>query len=619
VQSRAVAALGRIGGDAIDTLERVLRTPASADARRNAVWALTRIDGTKARESVRTAIADSDAGVRHAAIHASGLWRDRDAVSRLIDALKSGPPPIQRAAAEALGRIGDPRAVPHLLALAASPLDRVLEHSVTYALIEINNPTSITAALPQATAVRSRRAALIALDQMDASTLAPADVMSLLDSTDPVLKDTAWWITSHHADWGKPLAAYFESHLTAGGVTTTAREELQQRLVQFGDNPAIQELLAASVAGAKSTREQISALHAMAAVARTRVKVLPAPWIAPLMTALSSHDKAVLAEAIGIVRVLPAPKDSADVRPALVRVARNSTLPDDIRIDALGAVREGLPVVEPDVFELLRRSLRADRPAAIKSAAAAVVEKATFDSAQLIALATSLQSAGPLELPRLLHAFRNGGDERTGLAMIDALTRSGSRSSVRADTLRPVLAKYPEPVQKRGEALLVSVSADAAAQVRRLESLLTAVAGGDVNRGQAVFNGPKGACYSCHAIGYMGGRIGPDLTRIGQVRSERDLLEAIIFPSASFARGYEPVVIKTRSGDVRGGVLRNNDLPDEVVLATDRDETRIPRRDIVDMQPGTVSLMPQGFGDQLTRDELADLLAFLKATRSGAD
>ena len=65
-------------------------------------------------------------------------------------------------------------------------------------------------------------------------------------------------------------------------------------------------------------------------------------------------------------------------------------------------------------------------------------------------------------------------------------------------------------------------------------------------------------------------------------------------------------------------MLRNNDLPDEIVLATERDEIRIPRRDIVDMQPGTVSLMPSGLTDQLSRQELADLLAFLKATRSGA-
>jgi putative heme-binding domain-containing protein len=113
----------------------------------------------------------------------------------------------------------------------------------------------------------------------------------------------------------------------------------------------------------------------------------------------------------------------------------------------------------------------------------------------------------------------------------------------------------------------------------------------------------------------MGGTIGPDLTRIGQVRSERDLLEAIVFPSASFARGYEPIVVRTRSGAVHMGVLRNNELGDDVVVATDRDEIRVPRGEIVDMQPGTVSLMPPGFDALLTRQELADLLAFLKATR----
>ena len=114
------------------------------------------------------------------------------------------------------------------------------------------------------------------------------------------------------------------------------------------------------------------------------------------------------------------------------------------------------------------------------------------------------------------------------------------------------------------------------------------------------------------------GRIGPDLTRIGEVRTPRDLLEAIVYPSASFARGYEPVVIKTRSGELRTGVLRNNELPDEVVIANEREEFRIPRREIVEMQPGSVSLMPPGLADQLTTQALADLLAFLKATRRGA-
>jgi putative heme-binding domain-containing protein len=62
-------------------------------------------------------------------------------------------------------------------------------------------------------------------------------------------------------------------------------------------------------------------------------------------------------------------------------------------------------------------------------------------------------------------------------------------------------------------------------------------------------------------------------------------------------------------------VLRS-DLRDEVVLATaPGEEVRLPRQDIQDMQPATVSLMPPGLADQLSREELADLIAFLKASR----
>jgi putative heme-binding domain-containing protein len=141
------------------------------------------------------------------------------------------------------------------------------------------------------------------------------------------------------------------------------------------------------------------------------------------------------------------------------------------------------------------------------------------------------------------------------------------------------------------------------------------VKGGDATRGQVVFNGSKAACNSCHAIGYIGGTLGPDLTKIGQVRSERDLLEAVVFPSVSFARGYESAFVQTKSGVLHTGVLRA-DGPDEVVLSTVAGvDARIPRGDIADMQPGTVSLMPPGFGDVLTRTELADLLAFLREAK----
>jgi putative heme-binding domain-containing protein len=523
---------------------------------------------------------------------------------------------VQRAAAEALGRVGEARAVPDLLALAAAPLDRVLEHSITYALIEINDRASTATGLQAATS-RSRRTALIALDQMDDGALDPGSVVSLLDSTDPVLKETAWWIVAHRPAWGDALARFFEEHLTAAGVSPVDRDDLQQRLAQFGEHPAIQQLLASALEGGTSRAERLTALRTMAVVAQTRVKVLPSGWVGPLVRALESGDLEVATNVLSVVRAATAPKDSSSVlQAALRRVASDRARTIEIRLDALAALADGF-IVDADVFDLLRAGLEPSQPASIRSAAARAVEKARLEGAQLMMLAASLQTAGPLELPRLLRAFGRGGDEQAGLAMIAAVRQSKGRSSLRAEILRPLLLKYPASVQLEGEKLLASISLDSAAEIRRLEELMPAVQGGDPGRGQVVFNSPKAACSSCHAIGYMGGRIGPDLTRIGQVRSERDLLEAIVFPSAGFARGYEPVVIQMRSGEVRAGLLRS-DLADEVVLASgERDEIRIPRRDIVEVQPGTVSLMPQGLDEQLTRQELADLLAFLKTPSPG--
>jgi putative heme-binding domain-containing protein len=99
------------------------------------------------------------------------------------------------------------------------------------------------------------------------------------------------------------------------------------------------------------------------------------------------------------------------------------------------------------------------------------------------------------------------------------------------------------------------------------------------------------------------------------VRGDRDLIEAIVFPSASFARGYEPVTVRTRSGVVHSGVLRS-DAPEEIVVSTGvGTDTRIRRADIAELEPTTVSPMPQGYDELLTRQELADLVAFLRAAR----
>ncbi len=187
------------------------------------------------------------------------------------------------------------------------------------------------------------------------------------------------------------------------------------------------------------------------------------------------------------------------------------------------------------------------------------------------------------------------------------------RSGLRPEAIKPRLAKYSAAVQKDAEKLYAVLDVDQAKRFAKLDEMLPRLKDGDVRRGQAVFNNPKLACASCHSIGYVGGKIGPDLTRIGKIRSERDLLEAIVFPSASFVRSYEPVLIYTTKGKAFNGLVRK-DTPDEVVLTLNAtDEVRIPRDEIDRMVPGKESIMPSGLDQQLTLGELADLVVFLKA------
>ena len=95
-------------------------------------------------------------------------------------------------------------------------------------------------------------------------------------------------------------------------------------------------------------------------------------------------------------------------------------------------------------------------------------------------------------------------------------------------------------------------------------------------RGREVFFGTRATCSTCHTIRSEGGHVGPDLSRIGATRNGRDLLEAILFPSASFARGYEPFVIATDDGRVHTGII-NRETSDAIVLVTpDRSELDPP-------------------------------------------
>ena len=186
---------------------------------------------------------------------------------------------------------------------------------------------------------------------------------------------------------------------------------------------------------------------------------------------------------------------------------------------------------------------------------------------------------------------------------------------MRSEALEEWLKKKSAALRGEGAGLVEKLQGDRREQKKHLAALSESLPEGDIRRGQVVFNSPKTACSACHAIGYLGGRIGPDLTRIGQVRSGLDLLEALVYPSLSIVRSYEPVEVITKTGKIQGGILREESGGKITVITGPTTSATLSRTDIIELRPGKTSIMPAGLDKQISRQELADLLAFLKATK----
>jgi putative heme-binding domain-containing protein len=110
-------------------------------------------------------------------------------------------------------------------------------------------------------------------------------------------------------------------------------------------------------------------------------------------------------------------------------------------------------------------------------------------------------------------------------------------------------------VQELAHPLLKRLDSDTDKQAARLAELTPLLHGGDAARGRTLFFSKKMLCTTCHTVQGQGGRVGPELSHIAVTRTGRELLEAVVFPSASFARGYEPYVVATLDGRTFTGII----------------------------------------------------------------
>lgn len=135
---------------------------------------------------------------------------------------------------------------------------------------------------------------------------------------------------------------------------------------------------------------------------------------------------------------------------------------------------------------------------------------------------------------------------------------------------------------------------------------------GNVENGERVF---AAQCASCHRVAGRGGRLGPDLTRIGASRSHAALIREIRTPSEWIAPIYETVTLVTKDGQRIRGAKKNEDVFFIQIMDLRERIQGYLKSDLGQVIYEKDSLMPAFAPNRLNDSDLSDLVGYLDTLR----
>jgi cytochrome c oxidase cbb3-type subunit 3 len=164
------------------------------------------------------------------------------------------------------------------------------------------------------------------------------------------------------------------------------------------------------------------------------------------------------------------------------------------------------------------------------------------------------------------------------------------------------------------------------AYLRSLSPPKQPVASGDSAKGRKIFE--TAGCSRCHMVNGSGGRLGPDLSRVGAARSAAYMVESIREPDKQLSTllldpnnhysvplSYGTVTVVTSDGEKVQGVALNEDTYTIQMMTEEQSLRFFQKKDVRDVTHEHKSLMPAYSEDALSPAQLQDLVAYLETLR----
>jgi putative heme-binding domain-containing protein len=134
---------------------------------------------------------------------------------------------------------------------------------------------------------------------------------------------------------------------------------------------------------------------------------------------------------------------------------------------------------------------------------------------------------------------------------------------------------------------------------------------GDPARGEAIYFSQSMSCVQCHAIGGIGGQLGPDMSTIGASAPLDYIIESVQNPAAKVKEGYHAVNFRLKDGSSMMGIPYNETEREIKIRLPGLDQTVV--KDTIIGRDTMGSLMPPGLLEVLPLEDQVNMYAFLSA------
>ncbi len=285
-----------------------------------------------------------------------------------------------------------------------------------------------------------------------------------------------------------------------------------------------------------------------------------------------------------------------------VRTALNKQSTPEIRVVAINFL--ALDQAKNHI-ELLKRLISPTEPTAVQLAALNTLASISGTTVSEFAVA-QWSSLTPDVRNAAINTFM--GNEARVTLLLDAIeSKIIDPSSIGWPRSVGLMAQGNAALKSRSRALLTKKDDGRQEVIEKYTPALSMT--GSTDKGKIVFTNN---CATCHQIGGKDGTpYGPDLGTIRNRRPE-SILGDILNPNQSIADGYDIWSVEMKSGEEIQGLIATETPSALTIRNYGGQETVISRQRIKSLKALGMSVMPSGLESQITPEDMADLLAFLK-------